>query len=422
MSETQKRSRDLRIVILDTSNPDEMTGGQSVFIRNLLPRLEGNVRVVGATGGPEALGAWQRRSLHGVPYEFMPVARMGAPGRPPRIPLRLASLVGVARFRRAILRAGDVMYVQSPEMGLPLTFGASRKPIVFHVHGAANPLVASRYAWARNAFLRRAYSRLQSRVINASRLVFSVDEAGLQLGRGKLVQGSQTRLELVPICVDMALFCPGDKDAARVSHGLAASDKVVVFVGRLEQAKGVVELVEALALLGQHSRSIRLVVIGDGSQRDVMAEKARRAGVLDQIVFAGWVAHDQLPDWLRASDVLALPSAHEGLPTAVLEALACGVPVVATPVGDVRRLVHDGSNGLLLDERTPQALAQALDRVLAAGWPPEEVARSVGDYSAERIASLTSGLLREAAASRATGTLGRSRSGTALRRARRRRR
>jgi glycosyltransferase involved in cell wall biosynthesis len=387
----------LRIVILDTSNPDEMTGGQSVFIRNLLPRLDGEIRVVGATGGPEALGTWQSRSLHGVSYEFMAVARMGAPGRAPRVPLRLASLIGVARFRRAILRAGDVMYVQSPDMGLPLTFGAARKPMVFHVHGAANPLVASRYNWARNPILRRAYARLQRRIINASRLVFSVDEAGLRLCRENLTRGSTTRLELVPICVDTTLFCVGDRGAARASHGLAASDKVVIFVGRLEQAKGVEQLVDSLELLAKHSPPIRLVVIGDGSQRDAMEERARRSGVLDRIVFAGWVAHDQLPSWLRASDALVLPSAHEGLPTVVIEALACGVPVVATPVGDVPRLVHEGTNGLILNERTPQALAEALDRVLAAAWSMHDLAASVSDYSAERVASLTSGLLAQAA-------------------------
>jgi glycosyltransferase involved in cell wall biosynthesis len=398
----------VRIVILDTSNPDEMTGGQSVFIRNLLPRLDGEVRIVGATGGPEALGAWQKRSLHGAPYEFMAVARMGAPGGAPRIPLRLASLVGVARFRRAILRAGDVMYVQSPEMGLPLTFGALRKPIVFHVHGAANPLIASRYDWARNSILRAAYARLQRRVINASQMVFSVDEAGLGLCRANLTRGSTTRLELVPICVDTTLFCAGDRDAARESHGLAAAGKIVIFVGRLERAKGVEQLVDSLGLLAKHTSPIRLVIIGDGSERDAMEERARRSGVLDQIVFAGWVAHDRLPAWLRATDALVLPSAYEGLPTAVIEALACGVPVVATPVGDVRRLVRDGENGLILTERTPQVLAQTLERALAADWSTDDIAASVNEYSAERVASLTSGLLREAVASETNSKPGRT--------------
>jgi glycosyltransferase involved in cell wall biosynthesis len=387
----------LRIVILDTSNPDEMTGGQSVFIRNLVPRLEGDIFVVGATGGAETLGTWRKRSLHGVPYRFMAVARMGAPGRAPRVPLRLASLLGVARFRRAILSAGDVMYVQSPEMGLPLTFGAARKPIVYHVHGAANPLVASRYNWARHSLLRSVYARLQRRIFNASRLVLSVDEAGIRLCRENLGQRSTTRLELVPICVDTRLFCPGDKTGARAGTGLTPSDKVVIFVGRLEQAKGIEELIDSLSLLAKNSRRVRLVVVGDGSQRQAMEDRARTAGVLDWIVFAGWVKHERLPAWLQASDALVLPSAHEGLPTAVIEALACGIPVVATPVGDVPRLVREETNGVLVNQRTAQAIAQALDRALAADWSARDVAASVEDYSAERVASAVSGLLREAA-------------------------
>jgi N-acetylglucosaminyldiphosphoundecaprenol N-acetyl-beta-D-mannosaminyltransferase len=392
-----RSSDDRRIVILDTSNPDEMTGGQSVFIRNLLPRLEGEISLVGATSAAERLGVWQTRSLNGTAYRFMPIARMGAPGRAPRIPLRLASLLGVARYRRAILDAGDVMYVHSPEMALPLTFGTSRKPIVLHVHGAANPLVASRYPWARHSLLRGAYGRLQRRVVNRSSAALSVDEAGLQLCRRYLTAGSTTRVELVPICVDTGLFHPGDRSAARAAHALVASDKVVVFAGRVEEAKGIGPLVDALALLVRRSLPVRLVVIGDGSQREAMAERARRAGVLDRIVFAGWVDHEELPGWLRASDVLVLPSAHEGLPTAVIEALACGIPVVATPVGDVLHLVHEGTNGIIVDEADPEALARALESALTTEWPALDVAASVSDYSADRVAALTGGVLRDAA-------------------------
>jgi exopolysaccharide biosynthesis WecB/TagA/CpsF family protein len=386
-----------RIVILDESNPDEMTGGQSVFIRNILPRLEGEIRVVGATSGAEPLGAWQQRTLHGVDYRFMPVARMSAPGRAPRIPVRFASLLGVARFRRAILRAGDVMYVQSPELGLPLTFGTARKPIVLHVHGAANPLVASRYPWARNVLLRRAYAWLQKRVVNASRLVLSVDEAGMRLCRGYLAGSTDTRLELVPICVDTSLFHPGDRAAARAARGLAASDQVFVFVGRVEAAKGVEPLVDALALLVGRSLPARLVVIGDGSRRAAMEERASRAGVLDRIVFAGWVGQEQLPAWLQASDMLVLPSAHEGLPTAVVEALACGIPVVATPVGDLLRLIHEGRNGIIVEKPTPAALAGVLESALGSDWSAEDVAASVDHYGADRVAAVINGLLCDAA-------------------------
>lgn len=392
----QETSR-LRVVILDTSSPDEMTGGQSVFIRNLLPRLDADVRVVGASRGREPLGQWQRRTLNGVPYLFMRVARMGSPGHPPRVPLRLTSLLGVARFRRSILAAGDVMYVQSPDMGLPLCLGGRRKPMVLHLHGSANPLTVSRYPWARGRAMRGAYAQLQRRVLNESRAVFSVDEAGLRLCGQSSPAVSATRWVLVPICVDTALFRPGNKTAAREALGLAAAGKMIVFVGRLEEGKGVGPLVDSLPLVVHSNPSVRLLVVGDGSQRQAMEDSARRLGVGDRIVFAGWVEHEELPFWLQAADALILPSAYEGLPTAVIEALACGLPVVATPVGDAPKLVKDGVNGVLLNEPSSAALAQAISRVLAENWSAKELAQSIQRYSAEATAGEVSRLLRWAA-------------------------
>lgn len=387
----------LRVVILDTSNPDEMTGGQSVFIRNLIPRLEADVKVVGATSGREAIGRWQRRSLRGVAYDFMPIARMSPPGRTPRIPLRLTSLLGVARFRRRILRAGDVMYVHSPEMGLPLGMGPGRKPIVTHLHGASNPLSVSRYAWARTATPRGLYGALLRRVINTSTLVLSVDRQGLKLAAESLGDKNGATLALLPVCVDTSLFHPGDKTSARSDLGLPAlPTRVLLFVGRLEHAKGTERLVEALAELGKAEDSPILALIGDGSQRLPMEAQARQAGVGEHLLFAGWVDHDSLPAWFQAADVLLLPSDQEGLPTAVIEALACGVPVVATAVGGLPRLIDEGRNGMLLREPTAVALAAVTASALDRAWSTEDLTRSVGRYSADRIAAQVTQLLGEA--------------------------
>ncbi len=386
----------MRVVLLDTSNPDEMTGGQSVFIRNLIPRLGADVRVVGATSGGDRLGKWQRRSLRGVAYDFLPVARMPEPGHQPVVPLRLSSCLGVAAFRRRILDAGDVMYVHSPEMGLPLTFGPGGKPIVMHIHGAANPLTASRYRWARGAFLLRWYGWLQRRVIRKSSHVLSVDEKGLALARSSLAPGSRTGLMFLPICVDQNLFCPGERADARVALGLPVEGRLLLFVGRLEAAKGTARLVEALGALVARHALIRLVVIGDGSQRAIMRQAARRLGVDDRLTFAGWVDHDALPTWLQAADALLLPSDYEGLPTAVIEALSCGVPVVATAVGGLSGLI-DGTNGVLLTEVSSAALVEATEQALEREWHVADLTRSVDEYSAERVAAQVTEVLRRAA-------------------------
>ena len=370
-----------------------MTGGQSVFIRNLIPRLEADVKVVGTTTGSEVLGRWQRRRLHGVAYDFMPVARMSAPGRAPVVPLRLTSFLGVARFRRRILSAGDVMYVHSPEMGLPLGVGPFRKPIAVHIHGASNPLSVSRYAWARGDALRRLYGLLHRRVIASAALVMSVDEKGLQLARACLTSKAGTRLALVPVGVDTSLFRPGDKAAARASLGLSPSTRLLLFVGRLERAKGTERLVEACAQLASRGEPATLALIGDGSQRRPMEVQARRAGMSDRLLFAGWVDHDDLPAWLQAADVLLLPSDDEGLPTVVIEALACAVPVVATAVGGLPGLIEEGENGLLLKERTAEALVVATASALDWPWSPERLTASVEAYSADRIAALVETLI-----------------------------
>lgn len=386
----------MRVVLLDTSNPDEMTGGQSVFIRNLIPRLEADVAVVGAASGSEPLGVWQRRSLHGSEYYFLPVARMPQPGRPPLVPLRLTSCLGVAVFRRRILDAGDVMYVHSPEMGLPLAVGSGRKPMVLHVHGAANPLTASRYRWARASVLRAAYGVVQRLVIRNSAHVLSVDEAGLVMARGHRAHKSRTGLTLLPICVDMDLFCPGDTAAARAELGLSAEARILLFVGRLEAAKGTARLIEALGELATRDARVRLVVIGDGSQRPDMERASGALGVSDKVVFSGWVDHDRLPRYLQAADALLLPSDYEGLPTVVVEAMACGVPVVATDVGGLGGLIKEGQNGLLLKSVTSHALAAATEQVLDRTWPTDEVRASVGEYSAAYVAAQVTDVLRRA--------------------------
>ena len=387
----------LRVVILDTGSPGQMTGGQSVFIRTLVPRLDADVRLVGATTGRGQLGRWQSSPGGAVEVPFMPVARLAPPGETPRVPLRLRCCAGVERFRRRILDAGDVVYVHSPEMALPLVAGPGRKPVVLHVHGASNPLSVSRYGWARTGVLEDAYALLQRAVVRGSAAVLSVDENGLAKAAAWLPHGSSTRLELVPVCVDGRLFSPGDRAAAREALGLGPSGRLLLFAGRLELAKGTERLVDALALLAPGDPGLRLALAGDGSQRRAMEEQARRLGVADRLVFAGWVGHDVLPQWLRAADLLVLPSDAEGLPTVVVEALSCGTPVVASAVGGVPALVTGGVTGVLLRDRTAAALADAVRDALARPWRREDLVASVAGFSAERVGRQVGAVLRQAA-------------------------
>jgi glycosyltransferase involved in cell wall biosynthesis len=145
---------------------------------------------------------------------------------------------------------------------------------------------------------------------------------------------------------------------------LALADDAIVIgcVARLDPIKDHESLITAFADVRRDEPRAVLVLIGDGPYRAALEQHARSAGVADSVRFAGWRSNAvNLHQWF---DVSALASIAEGFPNAVIEAMAAGVPVVATNVGAVRDAVRDGETGLLVPSRDPRALAGALGRIV----------------------------------------------------------
>jgi glycosyltransferase involved in cell wall biosynthesis len=149
----------------------------------------------------------------------------------------------------------------------------------------------------------------------------------------------------------------------------AERDQIVLFVGRLQIGKGLGELVEAAKLLvGPAAGDVRFVIAGSGPLQARTERLTTRAGVRSRFEFVGHVGsscREELADLYRRALIFVLPSYHEGMPTVLLEAMACGAPVVATAVGGSREVVEDGVNGLLVPPRDPPALARAIGRLLS---------------------------------------------------------
>jgi glycosyltransferase involved in cell wall biosynthesis len=172
------------------------------------------------------------------------------------------------------------------------------------------------------------------------------------------------------------------QDVRALKERLGAGERVILAVGRLSREKGHADLIEALA----HLRGLapvldfKLVIVGEGPERSRVEGAARAHGLEDRVVFAGQTA-DVRPFYAMA-DVLALPSHSEGSPYVLLEAMAAGVPVVATRVGGVPEIVSDGVDALVVAPRDMRAFAAALERLLTDG----ELARALVANAAARIA------------------------------------
>ena len=174
----------------------------------------------------------------------------------------------------------------------------------------------------------------------------------------------------------MIFAAPAHWDRMRIVHcgveperygpeaGRAAGERML-FVGRLAGIKGVPVLLRALARVAERRPAARLALVGDGPERGAIEREARRLGIADRVEFLGYLDQEAVAAELARSDLFVLPSFAEGVPVVLMEAMASGLPVVATRVAGVGELVEDGVSGRLVAPGDEGALAQAIEAMLA---------------------------------------------------------
>jgi glycosyltransferase involved in cell wall biosynthesis len=234
-------------------------------------------------------------------------------------------------------------------------------PVAVKVHGSDLNLLSG------HSIIRRVLCRglpLADRLVAVSRpLAAMAGELGVP----------DDRIAVVPNGVDRALFSPRDRFEARRELNLP-DGRLILFVGRLESSKGVLDLLQAFEQIVSASPELRLAMVGDGN------EMARCRQVQ-----ANWPGHVFLPGsqplaqvgrWVAACDVLTLPSWNEGAPNVVLEALASGRRVVATRVGGIPDMLNSSVTGEMVSVRCPNELAKALLRVSHSNYDPLTVAEA----------------------------------------------
>jgi glycosyltransferase involved in cell wall biosynthesis len=206
-------------------------------------------------------------------------------------------------------------------------------------------------------------------------------------------RGYRGRVAVLPHGVDGAAFAPADSGKLREQLGLRGP--VIGFAGRLEERKGLLDLLAAARQLREQGKDFSLLIIGDGPLR-ARAEQAAAHQGPGQTRCLGFVAHGDMPDYIRAMDVLALPSRTTGnwkeqFGRVVLEALACGVPVVGSDSGYIPDLIAQTGGGLVFPEGDVPALAARLAWVLDHPDQAREMGRRgrevvVTEYGSERVA------------------------------------
>ncbi len=172
---------------------------------------------------------------------------------------------------------------------------------------------------------------------------------------------AESRVTVIRNGVDAERFSPRDRSAARARFGIPADARVLASVGHLVERKGH-DLV--LAAAARIAKRPFVLIAGGGPEQARLAAEVQRLGLAERALLLGPVAHEDLPDVYCAADLLVLASSREGAPNVVLEAMACGVPVVATAVHGTPEIVREPETGVLVREREVGAIAAAVERAL----------------------------------------------------------
>lgn len=355
---TRNRKPETRnsITVLQVVRPAR--GGIRKQIERLLNGLPGQGISVALAGPEEELSGWSLPD--GLPFRAVPL-----PDRPH--PLR-------------DFRAANALIERVEEL----------QPRLIHAHGyraawvaaLAASLLQARSGCAPPPILATAHNLFPARSSLPGTFAFHFTHDRLarwiaitQAVKGSLVSAGvpASLIEVIPNGIDPAAYSPGHREKIRCGFGVPLDAPLVAVVARLEPNKGVDDALRAFTMLRRAHPDARLWIVGEGPEREALHDLTHARALRGSVRFLGW--RDDAPALLSAADACLIPSRSEGQSLVALEAMALGVPVVATEVGGLPEMIRDGETGLLAPPGDPPAMARALSRILNETDLHERLAR-----------------------------------------------
>ena len=338
-------------VVTGTFHPEP--GGPSTYLYNLLGDLvqQGHEVAVITYGDLE--------EEYDYPYPVM------------RIPRRQPIPVRLIKFIYHILSIGrryDLLFVSG--YGLPAAIAnfVLKKPLVMKLVSDFAWEFCTRHGWVTDKvsdFQHKRYplkvsllKAIQSFYVKGARIVIVPSNYVKDLVRGWGIP--KDRIVVVYNAIRQPDVLSADKGKARAILGFLEDERVLITAGRLIPLKRIDQLIKIMPQLGD----AKLIVVGDGPERNPLEKLVASLNLRNRVLLTGQVSQEEVPLYLRASDVFVLNSETEGLSHVLLEAMAVGIPIIATDTGGNPEVIEDGVNGLLVPIGDQEKLKEAILRVL----------------------------------------------------------
>lgn len=165
---------------------------------------------------------------------------------------------------------------------------------------------------------------------------------------------------ILPNGIDFGKFQGFSKQAIRDRLNISSQEKIIVFIGGLRPVKGVIYLIEAFKIISQKVSEAKLFLVGNGAERKNLEEAVAKNGLSGCVRFIGEIPHEKIPEYLAMADMFVLPSLSEGFPLVILEAMASGLPIVASNVRGLPEIVKEGESGFLAEPKNSHQIAEKI--------------------------------------------------------------
>lgn len=380
------------IIIFPSSLSGSKIGGSETFIRSFIKFApeDFDIDFVGVSSDRNARPPrkWKKLRLGRREINFLPLFFEKDENRKTPIPLSLRFTIAMAFSRR--FRTPGVLLFNRIEPAI--LFRGGRSPQVGVIHTDIEQVLKekSEVLWSRLPLL---YFILGRAVIPCMDAVYTVSKNTLGFYRSRY-PASTEKFSLILNCVDVSVFYPVDESRMgirqRLSEGfdfLPGRGKRILFVGRLQKVKAPLRLVDSFCEFHKKDKESAFIIIGEGNLKEEVDRHIKKLDIEDSVFLLGSISQRILADFYRSSDALLLTSNFEGMPTCVLEALSCGLPVVSTNVGEVKTVIRSGISGEVVESRLPSDISAALEKVLGNPdiYTKENCLEAVSEYTPQRV-------------------------------------
>ncbi|HQK70479.1 MAG TPA: glycosyltransferase [Bacteroidales bacterium] len=359
-----------RILVIDFTNyEDYPIGGYLSFAKNLMEAFGNQLALVGITSSdPDPTGRWFKKNINGTVYDFFALARYRKKKTRNLIPDRLMNYILLRHYKKSILGIGiNNIYIQRHETLVAIA--NNHKNICYCFAELENPLDASKYNYA-NTIANLFEKIFFRKILFADTILANGDSDAINnmLARSKGILANRNIVKF-PTRINTKLFRPVNKSEAREKLELPAEKVIVLTAGRIALVKGWKLMIDAFIRFNEKIDNSMFIFIGEGEDFDKVHSYITEKGFSDKIILKGKKSREEVALFLNASDLFIMGSFSEGWPTALMEAIACGIPAIVTEFSSVNEIIFEGLNGYINKSRNADTFALNMIKALELQRP-----------------------------------------------------